>query len=524
MTHALGLLLSPASTSPSNGAAEFPFNQPSADIILRSSDHVDFHVHHSILAQASHIFADMLSIPQPQNEERIRNQCLPDVDLVEDSKTLRRLLLLCYPVNKPELEPLEDIVPVLRAATKYVMEWPITLITRNLLSLVPSKPFRVWAVACEAGLDTVAQQAAQQLVVATQATSSNDKRAPFRTERDLLKGVSAGDYFRLLALLHLSFPYRNCPLRSLSPVSSSLPSKYHEPSPLHFIPYDPAPDVTLLCADGVEISAHRLILTLCIPKLLESLKNGSPLPVLSVDAKSYILIDLLHVCYKGSDNLPFDASGLAAFWMTSKRYDAHSLCKAARRRWDSVATLRPIEAYFAAIHNELGEQIVHDAAKRTLASIMTGVYAPSMEHCTAQAYDRLLDYHSECARAVSEELQRVSMYVADMATPPCRKPFERREGETAWAALAWLQGRLAKAFHDVADGARAPARILVDFEASALLVAAARERKTSAQPDDSWNSVDFSTFVRIVLEVEGALRAGVESAISSVSVRGSVPR
>lgn len=78
-----------------------------------------------------------------------RNQCLPDVDLVEDSKTLRRLLLLCYPVNKPELEPLEDIVPVLRAATKYVMEWPITLITRNLLSLVPSKPFRVWAVACK---------------------------------------------------------------------------------------------------------------------------------------------------------------------------------------------------------------------------------------------------------------------------------------------------------------------------------------------------------------------------------------
>ena len=39
--------------------AQSPFNQPSADITIRTSDHVDFHVHSQILSQASPVFATM---------------------------------------------------------------------------------------------------------------------------------------------------------------------------------------------------------------------------------------------------------------------------------------------------------------------------------------------------------------------------------------------------------------------------------------------------------------------------------
>ncbi|KAI9064030.1 hypothetical protein FKP32DRAFT_1531144, partial [Trametes sanguinea] len=45
-----------------------PFDQPSADIVIRSSDSVDFHVHTQILAQASPFFATMLSLPQPSHQ------------------------------------------------------------------------------------------------------------------------------------------------------------------------------------------------------------------------------------------------------------------------------------------------------------------------------------------------------------------------------------------------------------------------------------------------------------------------
>ncbi|EIW58580.1 uncharacterized protein TRAVEDRAFT_20544 [Trametes versicolor FP-101664 SS1] len=48
--------------------APYPFNQPSAYIILRSSDAVDFRVHSLILTQASPFFAGMFELPQPPDD------------------------------------------------------------------------------------------------------------------------------------------------------------------------------------------------------------------------------------------------------------------------------------------------------------------------------------------------------------------------------------------------------------------------------------------------------------------------
>ncbi|OJT03115.1 hypothetical protein TRAPUB_6303 [Trametes pubescens] len=45
--------------------ASAPFDRDDADLILRSSDNIDFHVHRIILTLASPVFAGMFTTPQP---------------------------------------------------------------------------------------------------------------------------------------------------------------------------------------------------------------------------------------------------------------------------------------------------------------------------------------------------------------------------------------------------------------------------------------------------------------------------
>jgi hypothetical protein len=69
---------------------------PDADLIIRSSDLVDFRVHMSLLALTSPIFKDLLSLPQPSDSESVDG--LPVVQLFEDSELLNSLVSMLYPV------------------------------------------------------------------------------------------------------------------------------------------------------------------------------------------------------------------------------------------------------------------------------------------------------------------------------------------------------------------------------------------------------------------------------------------
>ena len=70
---------------------------PDANIIIRSSDLVDFRVHKSVLAFVSPFFRDLLSLPQPSDSESIDG--LPVVELSEDSELLNSLVSILYPVR-----------------------------------------------------------------------------------------------------------------------------------------------------------------------------------------------------------------------------------------------------------------------------------------------------------------------------------------------------------------------------------------------------------------------------------------
>jgi hypothetical protein len=72
------------------------FDVPDANLIIRSSDFVDFRVHKPVLAMASPVFKDLFTLPQPSDSES--DDDLPVVKLPEDSELLHSLVSIIYPV------------------------------------------------------------------------------------------------------------------------------------------------------------------------------------------------------------------------------------------------------------------------------------------------------------------------------------------------------------------------------------------------------------------------------------------
>ncbi|KAI0269677.1 hypothetical protein BGY98DRAFT_1068191, partial [Russula aff. rugulosa BPL654] len=72
------------------------FDVPDANLIIRSSDLVNFRVHKPVLAMASPVFTDLFSLPQPSDDESVDG--LPVVQLSEDSDLLKTLVSMLYPL------------------------------------------------------------------------------------------------------------------------------------------------------------------------------------------------------------------------------------------------------------------------------------------------------------------------------------------------------------------------------------------------------------------------------------------
>ena len=107
--------------------AAVPFDHAKADIILRSSDNVDFRIFKLFLSLASPFFESLFDIPQPT--EDVGGQEVKDglavIHVTEDSKTLDPLLRFCYPctlAEDPKIEVLQDAADILEAARKYSLD------------------------------------------------------------------------------------------------------------------------------------------------------------------------------------------------------------------------------------------------------------------------------------------------------------------------------------------------------------------------------------------------------------------
>ncbi|EPT01085.1 hypothetical protein FOMPIDRAFT_1041463 [Fomitopsis schrenkii] len=143
--------------------APAPFNKASADVILRSSDLVDFRVRKGILAEASSVFEDMFGIPQPEitPSQGDTREGLPVVKLEEDSDILQWLLRLCYPGNSPRIDDLDNLRPIIRAAIKYDIPEVLRTLKENLGSFAESMPVRVYAIALQFKFEAEAREAAR---------------------------------------------------------------------------------------------------------------------------------------------------------------------------------------------------------------------------------------------------------------------------------------------------------------------------------------------------------------------------
>ncbi|KAH9004626.1 hypothetical protein EDB86DRAFT_3072114 [Lactarius hatsudake] len=138
--------MSPSREFLSPKLAQAPFDDPRADLILRSSDGVNFRVFKVILSLASSVFADMFTLPPPPASQGSSDEP-PVVALPEDAETLDLALRHCYPIRSPEVAELRDARILLEFARKYQVDLLEPSLTRFLTDTIERDPVGVYALA-----------------------------------------------------------------------------------------------------------------------------------------------------------------------------------------------------------------------------------------------------------------------------------------------------------------------------------------------------------------------------------------
>ncbi|KAI6041351.1 hypothetical protein EDC04DRAFT_1312451 [Pisolithus marmoratus] len=135
-----------------------PFNHAKADVILRTSDNVDFRVFRLFLSLSSPFFETLFDLPQPSEGKDADTEMkdgLPVIPISEDSRTLDTLLRFCYPstmTKDPPLNHFTHVIKVLEAAQKYSLDEVETTIRKALFSpaILETNPLRCFAIARQA--------------------------------------------------------------------------------------------------------------------------------------------------------------------------------------------------------------------------------------------------------------------------------------------------------------------------------------------------------------------------------------
>jgi BTB/POZ domain len=164
-----------------------PFERRDADLIIRSCDQVDFHVHKAVLGVASTTFEDMFTAPGLG-----QGQAESVVNLAEDSKTLHRLLTAIYPVDLSIPETFEEYLSLIASCQKYQMDSTAAHIRSLLKERIPplfaSNPFRAYGIASQYHLEEEALLAARLTL---------ERSMDFDTCGEDLHYIPGGDLFRL---------------------------------------------------------------------------------------------------------------------------------------------------------------------------------------------------------------------------------------------------------------------------------------------------------------------------------------
>jgi hypothetical protein len=132
-----------------------PVDVLDANLIIRSSDLVNFRVHKSLLAMTSPFFRDLLSRPQHSDSESIDG--LPVVQLSEDAELIDNLISMLYPVHPVTPNSYDKVLYLLAACQKYDMVQVQSSIRAEVNrgsfpAPVGAEAFRAYAIAYDKGL------------------------------------------------------------------------------------------------------------------------------------------------------------------------------------------------------------------------------------------------------------------------------------------------------------------------------------------------------------------------------------
>ena len=159
------------------------FDTGDADLILKSSDDVEFRVHKLIifLASANHL----CNMPIESDTDT-----LPVIRVSENSVTLGTLVSMCYPVAEVDFEDLSVIYEVLKAAMKFEMKKIIQTLQAKLAHYIERDPLRIYFISIALGLKEEAIKASKAF-----ALSSDNSANAYVREMEVVPAIA---YHRLL--------------------------------------------------------------------------------------------------------------------------------------------------------------------------------------------------------------------------------------------------------------------------------------------------------------------------------------
>ena len=151
--------------SPSEGATlqttqptpiPHPDGQP-ADMIIRSSDGVDFPVHRLLISFASSLLKKGKSLPPKANN-------LPVFVVEEHSEVLDVAIQLCYPIKDPTLPREQVLIHLLRFSVMHNAQRAKDFVQRNITLLSDLHPLRMFFIVAQQGWQAEARTAISRLL------------------------------------------------------------------------------------------------------------------------------------------------------------------------------------------------------------------------------------------------------------------------------------------------------------------------------------------------------------------------
>jgi len=130
------------------------FSSLDADLILTSSDDVEFRVFGRILSEASIVFKDMMQLGNATPSGGLNN-----VALSENAEILDLVLRFIYPIPDPQVTSFDTLKLLMDTADKYFLKGMMHSLKNILIqpAFAEPQPLRAYALACIHGLQDEAK-------------------------------------------------------------------------------------------------------------------------------------------------------------------------------------------------------------------------------------------------------------------------------------------------------------------------------------------------------------------------------